>query len=812
LLGKLDTQFSGLVGEVKAEEVVAGSTSVPKHSGHATAVAKKVKKFNQTTRADAKQYLWVHKTFPKELEFMAEVEAATMALYNLFVPGIAPKSRVIYHKEEDSYTVIDADGRERVDDASTYDIVGVAAKMLPTFQDFETYLSGGKIDAHLDYLVANGLPEAMAVSLFCQEEDGHARNFVLSAGRVKRIDGDMDWFGLTGKPGWRGPRTYPACSAVAPEEAYRWHPDDIDQFPVLKHQDPYYWPATFRAVFTASYGYSREVVDAFSRLNKAPDPRKTHKKETDFIHKSYLTFLRIVLMPADAIKATLAAHMTDPRRLAELQAHVLAHQAALKKTLYRSRRFYLWWQNCFRKGHLQAIAADLDAYNAALKPKLAALRVDMVAWRANYRTFARDVAVNDIYAALTQLREVELSLPITDPRRTLISVMAGELWREFNRFKALSEPSVRQFSDFKRTASCSYQGVMRLYGFVDGVSRSTSGDPLHALLGKFDVKMRLALRQMLYSRFVPDEEATPVTAAVVGVGQGGGGGLVAAAGQRGAGVTPVGQGGGSVRPQAVVDLSRSLPALPLMSAVPAVPGPAKPLAGAALVGAATAWMADKRNRRVVMAIFAATLSEYKEKVEGVGAYFSRRGWRLPAAKPMDDAYKKLIDEHVSDDMFVPLLISEYSRLSMAGPWEKDAFHVQLAWNLMGCFARRQASERYVLRLQHRVTMTRTEAELTQQVVVSMPLARQFVEALCPSEVRAVRATTTRTGERVTPPAGAAVTEGTTVRLATNPHRLLHSTRPTALAAVDEDDEEWAMVETAEQRARALKLAAGAGRR
>lgn len=339
-----------------------------KPSGHTTRPVKKMKNEKR----------WVLKEFANPL--LPQVEAGMAALYQLFKPSQTPKVRAVY----------------KTTDAVDSAYFATVSKVLPDFMDFEYFLGnnfgvvGHEAESNktLDFLIHNGFPESCALSYFLEEDDFHKGNIGVSDGKVTRIDFDMSGFSIVSQSHLRGSRVY--SSSTFPITTR-----DLSNFPVLTDAMLYYWPTVHRSL-SAKHGYAASEAQLFSSL----------EHNDVFVGKSYLTFLKIILMLDAAIKAALAAHISDAATLEVVQNHFVARKAELKSQLLACAKFQTW----FKKeslSEIQSIFQEIRDANVKLKKERHRnLHVDVDAVAASFRQFSREMAKEKIEGVLLTLAEL----------------------------------------------------------------------------------------------------------------------------------------------------------------------------------------------------------------------------------------------------------------------------------------------------------------------------------------------------------------------------------------------------------------------
>ena len=339
-----------------------------KPSGHTT----------QRVLKEKNQQEWVRKEFHNPL--LPQIEAGIAALYKLIKPAHIPKVRGLYRKTPEK---------------PEPEFFASVSKMLPDFMDLQSFIgsrfgvAGNEAETQktLHFLIRNGLPEVCALSYFFEEDDFHKGNVGVSDGKVVRIDFDMSAYSIVSQSHLRGARAF--SGATFPITM-----GDLSNFPVLSDATPSYWLTTHR-MLSASHGYSADDVRIFSEL----------KNDALFCHKSYLTFLKIILTPDDAIKTSLAAHISDPVELEKIQTHFIARKAQLKLQLMHCYKFQVWWKKV-SLSELQSIFQELQEGNVLLKEKHHNLRINLREVTALYHDFSREMTKEKIEESLVALAEL----------------------------------------------------------------------------------------------------------------------------------------------------------------------------------------------------------------------------------------------------------------------------------------------------------------------------------------------------------------------------------------------------------------------
>ena len=339
-----------------------------KPSGHSTRIVSKIKNHKR----------WVLKEFQHPL--LPQIEAGMAALYELMKSAHSPKMRALYKTTT-----------EKPDP----EYFATVSKILPDFMDFENFLESsfgvagkeGKTNKALEFLIHNGFPEVCALSYFFEEDDFHKGNIGVSNGSLVRIDLDMSAYSIVSQSHLRGVRAFSGSTFPITTR-------DLSNFPILTDANPYYWPTTYRSL-SASHGYSADEVKLFSTL----------KDNEVFNSKSYLTFLKIILMPDVAIKTTLAAHISDVATLEGVHAHFIARKAELKSQLMGCFKFRAWWKRVSLT-EIQSLFQEIRNTNAALKEQHQNLRVNLPEVFASYYDLSRELTKEGIEENLIFLAEL----------------------------------------------------------------------------------------------------------------------------------------------------------------------------------------------------------------------------------------------------------------------------------------------------------------------------------------------------------------------------------------------------------------------
>ncbi|GEM_PF-5492133 len=268
--------------------------SVPAASGHATHI------FLDSKSAET---YWVLKRFEKA--DLAQIEAGMAALYYAMAkPNTIPKVYAVYRKAEGLQLQIFAN----------------VSTVFPNFQDVKTYLSTGITEEKLTFLIERGLSEICALSYFLEEDDLHKGNIGISDSTVVRIDFDMSAFSIVGKQDLRGSRSSFDYRVLG--EAFIITPRDIEHFPELVDSMPYYFPCVSRMAASAN-GYTADEVRKFSAL----------QKDSRFVRRAYLMFLKIISMPDDVFSNLLSAHIGNHEIVSELSVHFIRRKQILREVL-----------------------------------------------------------------------------------------------------------------------------------------------------------------------------------------------------------------------------------------------------------------------------------------------------------------------------------------------------------------------------------------------------------------------------------------------------------------------------------------------
>jgi acetolactate synthase regulatory subunit len=219
-------------------------------------------------------------------------------------PNLIPKVYAVYRKSE----------------GVSPQVFASVSTVFPEFQDLKTYLSAGLCEEKLTFLIENGFPEICALSYFLEEDDLHKGNIGISDGNVVRIDFDMSAFSIVGKQDFRGSRS--SLDSRRLEDMFVITAKDIEHFPELSDAKPYYFPGIFRMVASAN-GYTAEESKNLNAL----------QKDSRFVKRAYLTFLKIILLPDSIFNNLLSAHIGDPKIVSELSEHFIQRKQILREVL-----------------------------------------------------------------------------------------------------------------------------------------------------------------------------------------------------------------------------------------------------------------------------------------------------------------------------------------------------------------------------------------------------------------------------------------------------------------------------------------------
>ncbi|MDF1653488.1 MAG: hypothetical protein P1U34_00085 [Coxiellaceae bacterium] len=393
--------------ECKTREAPAESSVSIRSSGHTTSVNYKVPK-----STDKPISPWLNKTlgFP----WAAAVEVAVTQMHRRINLRTIPKARVIYDAADATAETGDTD----TDASSVATSVGLgspvrrahsitggsskcAVKLFSNFEDLTAFLDATTplteekcaflqrvhgvnlvefgcltpLQQQIQFLVYCGLGEALAMAYFFEEEDCHRGNLaivydeetlptgeVVKNYRVVSIDFDHSAFGLVGRDEWLGPRKALGVTVHADaHSSYKVHLEDVENFPDLKHQDPWYWPTIYRTISSVN-GYSEAVTEAMKAL----------KHDEFFRRQVFATWAQIALTDVSHWKQDIERHMPEFDNGGalgrQLHEHFSGRRLALIKTLVQSPAYNEWWY-ALDKPQVKQLFDHIARYNRELKPR-----------------------------------------------------------------------------------------------------------------------------------------------------------------------------------------------------------------------------------------------------------------------------------------------------------------------------------------------------------------------------------------------------------------------------------------------------------
>ena len=228
------------------------------------------------------------------------------------------------------------------------------------------------LDQKMEFLVHCGLAEALVWAYFFEDDDRHKKNFaivhdpVALTYRVVLIDFDRAGFSVLGqvRPGAERHR-----APLPAKDAYNITLRDLDNFPQIVDQQPWYWPTSERSL-VAEHGYSSVEAEAFAKLNSHPE----------FCRRQWAAFARIVLTPDAAFKEDCKHHFRDSNYCRRLYRHVYHRKGQLLHELIKSEKFQQWWDQNRQTGALSEILGRMAGDNRLLSFPSNTRKVETLSW------------------------------------------------------------------------------------------------------------------------------------------------------------------------------------------------------------------------------------------------------------------------------------------------------------------------------------------------------------------------------------------------------------------------------------------------
>ncbi|MDF1795733.1 MAG: hypothetical protein P1U63_04255 [Coxiellaceae bacterium] len=451
---KLSSRFKASRDEAEAEcktrAMLEHTPPTIRSSGHATSVSYKVPNVSGKPINP-----WLNKTL--HFSWGAVVEAALTQMHRRFDSQIIPKSRALYeansHRTASTDTASDASSvtasvGSLESPASVASPVAsgssrCAVKLFSNFEDLTGFLDAATVlseekcaylqrvhgvDAaefalltplqqQIKFLVYAGLGRALALSYFFEEEDAHRGNFavvydeetlasseVVKSYRVVRIDFDRSAFGVVGQDDLAGPRKALGMAVHADaHKTYKIHLEDIENFPDLRHQNPWYWPTIYRTIASANC-YSKDVVEAMKAL----------KDDKLFQEQVFDAWAQIALTDDSDWHKDIMRHMPEcdkSKGLAErLHQHFSSRRLALFKALVQSPGYNRWWY-ALDKAKVRTLCSRMELYADNLKPRWATHATNMDLARQHYWVMGCNIAKKSFEEGIYHLERLIQGMP-----------------------------------------------------------------------------------------------------------------------------------------------------------------------------------------------------------------------------------------------------------------------------------------------------------------------------------------------------------------------------------------------------------------
>ncbi|MCX7121456.1 MAG: hypothetical protein NTZ67_06750 [Gammaproteobacteria bacterium] len=406
-------------------------------SAHTTKIVKK----------KHKKELWVFKQFDKNPEELSQIEAAMATFHRaLSGPVMTPKLRPVYTQEDQSSQPV---------------YFATVSKMFPGFMDLQVYLGDdfgaqGKekeTDEKLKALVQGGLGRVLKFAFLLGEGDLHKGNVGVILKKqngencvesVVRVDFDCMPEPMLSQAHLRGLRN--ASHVVKFAITAR----DINDFPVLKDAEPYYWPTLFRLMpdlagklsLIPAHGYTSTQTAVFSTL----------KNDLHFREDSFFADLIFELFPDECRNNIFSAYITDLVIVETFSQYFSARKKESKRELQKSTKFKTFWEN-INKDAIETIRNAFLTYNTGLKEKHQNLEINMTQVSQSYYAFCRTMAFERISNSMTLLWEVTILYHPRTSGKSEYEYLTGlrkALHDSYELFSRINELSSSDVADFFR--------------------------------------------------------------------------------------------------------------------------------------------------------------------------------------------------------------------------------------------------------------------------------------------------------------------------------------------------------------------------
>ena len=374
---------------------------------------------------------WVLKQYDKNAEALSQIEAAMAAYYLVLLgPDIVPEVSAVYRVQSENDTPA---------------FFATVSKMFSNYMSLGQFLgdhfglpgyereTAEKVTA----LIENGLPEIMAASYFLVEDDLHNENIgvvfekkaeKIVVKKVVRIDFDMSAYSMVSQSHLRGQR---AQINMNQERKFSITTRDLNGFPKIQDTMLYYWLATASATevdiatrlrIMSPHGYSEKVSAVFARLNQ----------NKVFLDKSYLVFLKSILIPDEKIESIFASHILDPVIANTFAQYFIDRNDELRNQLLICPQFNRFWKT-LSVDYVKSIFDSLD-----INPALS----------ANYYAFCREMMREDFMESLRFLWDLSHSPIMTTFLKNPAKDLYEKLHHCYRSFREVNEGLSSEIEEF----------------------------------------------------------------------------------------------------------------------------------------------------------------------------------------------------------------------------------------------------------------------------------------------------------------------------------------------------------------------------